>query len=131
MSQMSLVETLVSRDSVRESQGKGVGSLSDLSGSSMDVDEQLEIQRQSPTYPSFLRWMGRRWHKGARQRSRPGLSMEIFLQWLALFDDRIPGEIQSHFGQKPQYRTPGCREAPECSCTFIRVSVLFPGVLTC
>ena len=40
ISQMvSLVETLVSQDSVRESKGKGVGSLSDLSGSSMDVDE--------------------------------------------------------------------------------------------
>ena len=48
----------MSRDSVRESKGKGVGSLSDLSGPSMDVDEggaPIEILKQRRTCPSFLR----------------------------------------------------------------------------
>ena len=60
--------------------------------------------------------------------------LEIFLPWLALFDDRIPGEIQSHFGQEThstELQAVEGREREkhqECSCTFVRVSVRFPGV---
>ena len=104
ISQMvSLVETLVSRDSVRESKGKGVGSLSDLSGSSMDVDEggapirNPKAESYVPKLPALDGWKMARGRKAEIEAWVEYL--EIFLPWLALFDDRIPGEIQSHFGQ--------------------------------
>ena len=105
ISQMvSLVETLVSRDSVRESKGKGVGSLSDLSGSSMDVDEgraPIRNPKAESYVPKLPALDGSRMSRGRKAEIETWVEyLEIFLPWLALFDDRIPGEIQSHFGQE-------------------------------
>ncbi|OLP83684.1 hypothetical protein AK812_SmicGene35510 [Symbiodinium microadriaticum] len=104
ISQMvSLVETLVSRDSVRESKGKGVGSLSDLSGSSMDVDEggaPIRNPKAESYVPKLPALDGSKMARGRKAEIEAWVEyLEIFLPWLALFDDRIPGEIQSHFGQ--------------------------------
>ncbi|CAE7450552.1 unnamed protein product, partial [Symbiodinium microadriaticum] len=105
ISQMvSLVETLVSRDSVRESKGKGVGSLSDLSGSSMDVDEggaPIRNPKAESYVPKLPALDGSKMTRGRKAEIEAWVEyLEIFLPWLALFDDRIPGEIQSHFGQE-------------------------------
>ena len=105
ISQMvSLVETLVSRDSVRESKGKGVGSLSDLSGSSMDVDEggaPIRNPKAESCVPKLPALDGSKMTRGRKAEIEAWVEyLEIFLPWLALFDDRIPGEIQSHFGQE-------------------------------
>ena len=100
---VSLVETLVSRDSVRESKGKGVGSLSDLSGSSMDVDEggaPIRNPKAESYVPKLPALDGSKMARGRKAEIEAWVEyLEIFLPWLALFDDRIPGEIQSHFGQ--------------------------------
>ena len=105
ISQMvNLVETLVSRDSVRESKGKGVGSLSDLSGSSMDVDEgraPIRNPKAESYVPKLPALDGSKMARGRKAEIEAWVEyLEIFLPWLALFDDRIPGEIQSHFGQE-------------------------------
>ena len=105
ISQMvSLVETLVSRDSVRESKGKDVGSLSDLSGFSMHVDEggaPIRNPKAESYVPKLPALDGSKMTRGRKAEIEAWVEyLEIFLPWLALFDDRIPGEIQSHFGQE-------------------------------
>ena len=81
---VSLVETLVSRDSAESPKRRVSVACLILDGSKMTRGRKAEIE----AWVEYL---------------------EIFLPWLALFDDRIPGEISRTLGKNPQYRTPGCR----------------------
>ena len=69
----------------------------------MDVDEGAPIRNpKAESYvPKLPALDGSKMTRGRKAEIEAWVEyLEIFLPWLALFDDRIPEEIQSHFGQK-------------------------------
>ena len=92
-------DTAVARQCQRV-QREGCRSLSDLSGSSMDVDEggaPIRNPKAEFYVPKLPALDGSKMRRGRKTEIEAWVEyLEIFLPWLALFDDRIP----PHFGQE-------------------------------
>ena len=102
---MTLVETLVSRQQpVQGPENRSqaaAGALSDISSiHSMEVDEGgAPIRNPKPEnyVPKMPLLDGGKMSKGRRSEIEAWVDyLEVFLLWVALFDDRIPAEVQKY-----------------------------------
>ena len=102
---MSLVQQLVQDRTSAEKKGKGGGSLSSISDSvdhAMEVDDGNGAPIRNPKADSYVPKLpmldGGRMNKGRRAEIEAWVKyLEVFLPWIALFDDRIPSEVQACF----------------------------------
>ena len=102
---MTLVETLVSRQQpVHGPENRSqtaAGALSDISSiHSMEVDEggaPIRNPKAENYVPKMPLLDGSKMSKGRRSEIETWVDyLEVFLPWIALFDDRIPGEVQKY-----------------------------------
>ena len=102
---MTLVETLVSRQQpVHGPENRpqaAAGALSDISSiHSMEVDEggaPIRNPKAENYVPKMPLLDGSKMSKGRRSEIETWVDyLEVFLPWIALFDDRIPGEVQKY-----------------------------------
>ena len=106
---MTLVETLVSRQQpVRGPENRpraAAGALSDISSiHSMEVDEggaPIRNPKAENYVPKMPLLDGSKMSRGRRSEIETWVEyLEVFLPWIALFDDRIPSEVQKYLTRR-------------------------------
>ena len=108
---MSLVETMLSNqgngggNTSRERANVSISSLSSSADHAMEVDDGAPIRNpKAESYvPKLPMLDGSRMSKGRRSEIEAWVEyLEVFLPWIALFDDRVPSEVQQCIAKEKQ-----------------------------